>query len=589
MTQVVEAETMNEENGFSEDFYITESYVLRNQIYFGTGMGLFSYDVKEKKFVQDTSFGDLFADSKHEAWAMAEDYDRNIWVASTPSCGKLIFENDHVVSWDTVAFARLKSTDIWRIVPIKEKQLIYFCTTDGLFRFDQKVTKNYDIAYATLINRIEINRDSVISYLEVDNALFDLNKQILFDFNDIRFSFTATSYNFDEKIQFSYLLEGYDNEWSTWVTESFKDYTNLPPGKYIFRVKARNLYGIEANSAQYAFTISPPWYRTIWSYTISFLLFISIFFVVDRIQRKRLFKQQQARIKVQQMKLEREQQISNKLRKVDKLKDEFLANTSHELRTPLNGIIGISESLYEESQHIDEEEMKSNLAMVIASGKRLASMVDSILDYSKLKTENLEIRKKPVNLRSIVKVVLAMSRPLISQDDLTLVNEVPEELPLLEADENRLQQILYNLVGNAIKFTERGKITVAATKQDEFIEIEVRDEGVGIPEDKLEKIFDSYEQVDVEVNREYIGTGLGLTIAKKLVELHNGIIRVESKIGEGSSFRFTIPISLQEASSWIETSVIELDNSSPKAIRKDKDNAQFNILIVDDEPINRQV
>ena len=98
-------------------------------------------------------------------------------------------------------------------------------------------------------------------------------------------------------------------------------------------------------------------------------------------------------------------------------------------------------------------------------------MVDSILDYSKLKTENLEIRKKPVNLRSIVKVVLAMSRPLISQDDLTLVNEVPEELPLLEADENRLQQILYNLVGNAIKFTERGKINVTAIKQDKFIEM----------------------------------------------------------------------------------------------------------------------
>ena len=228
-------------------------------------MGLFSYDVKEKKFVPDASFGDRFADSKREAWAMAEDFDHNIWIASHPSSGKLIFENDHVVSWDTVAFARLKSTDIWRIVPIKEKRLIYFCTTDGLFRFDQKVAKNYDIAYATLINRIEVNRDSVISYPEVDNALFDLNKKILFDFNDIRFSFTATSYNYDEKIQFSYLLEGYDKEWSAWVTESIKDYTNLPPGKYIFRVKARNLYGIEANSAQYAFTISPPWYRTIWS------------------------------------------------------------------------------------------------------------------------------------------------------------------------------------------------------------------------------------------------------------------------------------------------------------------------------------
>ncbi len=588
LSEIVKSETMTEEHGFTEDFYFTESYTLRNQTYFGTAVGLFSYDLNENRFVIDDSFGPRFADSKHEAFAMAEDADHNIWLTSNRVNGKLVFENDQVRSWDTLAFARLKSTDVWRIVPLKDKQLIYFCTTDGLFRYDQTIHKSYDINYTTLINKIAVNRDSVISYLEIDNA----QKIDLFPFNlnDLHFSFSATSYNYDEKIQFSQVLVGYDEDWSSWDTKSTKDYTNLPHGDYIFKVKAKNLYGVQAEPAQYVFTIEPAWYNTYWSYGISFLLFASCLFIADRIQRKRLFKKQQARIKIQQIELERERQISNKLRKVDKLKDEFLANTSHELRTPLNGIIGISESLYEESQHIDEREIKNNLAMVIASGKRLASMVDSILDYSKLKTENLDINKKSVDLKSIVKIVLTMSRPLISEQDLSLIDEVPENLPLLEADENRLQQILYNLVGNAIKFTEIGKITVGARREEKFVEIEVRDEGVGIPEDKLDKIFDSYEQVNPEMDRDYIGTGLGLTISKKLVELHGGTIRVESKLKEGSSFKFTIPISLHQSSPWINTPIIQMEDSHlPPSIPSIKIIGQFNILIVDDEPINRHV
>ncbi len=589
LSEIVAAATMDEENGFSENFGVIESYKLRNHIYFGTEIGLLTYDINVRQFLPDASFGTRFIDSNHEALAMAEDADHNIWLTSNRTIGKLIFENGQVQSWDTVAFARLKSTDVWRIVPIEDKQIVYFCTTDGLFRLDQKVSKNYEIEYSTLINKIEINQDSVISYMEVDKSDGNKKNQLHFDFNDLRFSFTATSYNYDEKIRFSFFLEGYDEEWSSWDTKTFKDYTNLAHGDYIFNVKAKNLYGVEAKPARYAFTILAPWYKTYWAYGLWFLVFISAIFTADRVQRKRLFKKQQEKIKVQELKLEQERQISNKLRKVDKLKDEFLANTSHELRTPLNGIIGISESLYEESQNIDEAEIKKNLAMVIASGKRLTSMVDGILDYSKLKTKNLELIKKPVDLKSIVKVVLAMSRPLISQQNLILVDEVPEDLPLLDADENRLQQILYNLIGNAIKFTEKGKISVRAILLGEFVEIEILDEGEGIPKDKIEKIFNSYEQVSSEVNRDYIGTGLGLTITKKLVELHKGTIRVDSKLNEGSSFKFTIPISMQESPTWSETPAVHMDETNLPQSSKLAENAQFDILIVDDEPINRQV
>ncbi len=589
LTTVISSETMGEEHGFLPEFEITESYTLRDHVYFGTGIGLFRFDEATDSFVHDNVFGERFANGKREAWAFAEDAESNIWLTSNKIVGKLSFENDQVQSWDTIAFARLKSTDVWRIVPIRERHIIYFCTTDGLFQFDQNIKSDYEIANVTLINKVEIDRDSVISYLGNETSQHNKNKSIAYSYNNLRFSFTATSYNYGEKMQFSYLLEGYDDIWSDWATESFKDYTNLPQGKYIFKVKAKNLYGVEAKSASYGFEIQPPWFRTYWAYTIAGILFIGVVFGIDRIQRKRLFKKQQARIKIQQQKLERERQISNKLRKVDKLKDEFLANTSHELRTPLNGIIGISESLYEESQHISEQEIKNNLAMVIASGKRLASMVDSILDYSKIKTENLDIRKKPVDLKSIVSVVLTMSRPIISQSNLTLFNEVPDDLPLLEADENRLQQILYNLVGNAIKFTPKGNIIVSAKLTGDFVEIVVKDDGIGIPEDKLDKIFDSYEQLDAEINREYIGTGLGLTISKKLVELHNGTIRVESKIKEGSSFIFTIPISMQESSAWIQSEIVQMDETEVTISNVSKENAQYHVLIVDDEPINRQV
>lgn len=587
LSKVIEVETMDEENGFSDDFYTTECYKIRNQIYFGTGVGMFSFDLVSNKLVQNSTFGNRFADSKHDAFAMAEDGDHNVWLTSNRTIGKLIFENNLVQGWDTLAFARLKSTDVWRTVPA-DNGLVYFCTTDGLFQYDPLVNKKYDTDYYTLINKIEINRDSVISYLEVDNTEIEKNP-LPFIFNDIRFHFTATSYNTEEIIQFNYILDGFDDSWSSWANESIKEYTNLPHGDYTFRVKAKNLYGIESKTAAYTFSISPPWYRTYWAYTIFFVLFVAIVYVVSRIQHARLSKRQKARIKIQQKKLEQEREISNKLRQVDKLKDEFLANTSHELRTPLNGIIGISESLYEEIKDIDEEEAKNNLSMVIASGKRLASMVNSILDYSKLKTENLEIRKKPVDLKSIAILVLEMSRPLVSKNDLSLIDNIPTNLPMLEADENRLQQILYNLIGNAIKFTSKGTISISAIPKGEFVEIEVRDEGIGIPEDKLYRIFDSYEQVDADENRDYIGTGLGLTITKRLVELHNGSIRVESKLGKGSSFKFTIPKSMQASTLRIETPFVHMEEPILPTSIKSSEKAQFNILIVDDEKINRQV
>jgi PAS domain S-box-containing protein len=284
------------------------------------------------------------------------------------------------------------------------------------------------------------------------------------------------------------------------------------------------------------------------------------------------------------------------LQRMDQLKDEFLANTSHELRTPLNGIIGIAESMIDGATGQLSERQIANLSMVVSSARRLSSLVNDILDFSKLKNRDIELQRKPVDFRQIAGLVLTLSRHLLAGKPVELKNEIREELPAVEGDENRLQQIMYNLVGNAIKFTESGSVTVSAIAlTDDLVEVTVSDTGIGIPSDKFTEIFQAFEQVDASISREYGGTGLGLSITKQLVELHGGTIRVESELGKGSRFIFTLPISTQTISPTADNSQevvrVREETIPPQLLLSltAPSNGEFTILVVDDEPINLQV
>ena len=299
------------------------------------------------------------------------------------------------------------------------------------------------------------------------------------------------------------------------------------------------------------------------------------------------------------------QQLEQKnaaLQKMDRLKDEFLANTSHELRTPLNGIIGIAESLIDGAAGLLTDKQTTNLSMIVSSGKRLAGLVNDILDFSKLKNQEIELRRSPVDFQQVTEIVLALSRPLLAGKQVALKNEIPEDLPAVEGDENRLQQIMYNLVGNAVKFTKSGSIAVSAAVRGAMVEVTVADTGIGIPPDKLVDIFKSFEQADASTSREYGGTGLGLSITKQLVELHGGTIRVESELGLGSQFIFTLSVSA--ASPVRSTRRVRSTPETPQQISRMQEslaipaiatsrilrpNGEFTILAVDDEPINLQV
>lgn len=228
------------------------------------------------------------------------------------------------------------------------------------------------------------------------------------------------------------------------------------------------------------------------------------------------------------------------LRQMDKLKDEFLANTSHELRTPLNGIIGISESLLDGVGGDLSEEQSKNLLMIVQSGKKLSHLINDILDFSKMKNMELQLDMQQTSIIKNLEIVLGLLIPVVKEKNILLKNEVSQNTDFVYADENRLQQILFNLIGNAIKFTDGGKITITAKSEKDFIEIGIADTGIGISENQLDKIFSPFEQFDGTIAKEYGGTGLGLSISKSLIELQGGEIKVKSIENLGSVFSFTL-------------------------------------------------
>lgn len=327
------------------------------------------------------------------------------------------------------------------------------------------------------------------------------------------------------------------------------------------------------------------------------------------------FRQARDRLQVYSNQL---QQKNQELERLNQLKDEFLANTSHELRTPLNGIIGIAESIMEGAAGQITEPQEKQLSLIVSSGIRLANLVNDILDFSKLKHQNMQLQIKPVGMREITDIVITTSQPLVGKKDIQLLNQIDASLPSAAADENRVQQILQNLIGNAIKFTEQGQIEITAkvneNQQPPMLEISVADSGVGIPPEKQQRIFNYFEQGDGSTSREYGGTGLGLAIAKQLVELHNGTIWLESTPNVGTKFTFSLPIwqgeNTAEASSLssqqhrdsqitisrvrqlVESTLLvdEISNSENKEPELFAAKVRnFTILIVDDELVNLQV
>ncbi len=407
--------------------------------------------------------------------------------------------------------------------------------------------------------------------------------------------FAALDFNDPAKHRYRYRVDGLVDEWVELGAERSLNFTNLKAGRYELHVQGGPQGAPSAvGELQLVLHVAPPPWAGSWAYGFYVLLGLGAVLFYQRSQTIKLSKER--------LLTQKEREVATRLRDLDKLKDEFLANTSHELRTPLNGIVGLTQSLLDGTGGDLNDKQKHDLTMVVASGKRLTALVNDILDFSQLRNRTLKVYLEATAFQQIAERVCALAKPLAKEKKLDLIVDIPADLPPVRADRNRLQQVLVNLLGNAVKYTETGEVRLTARVAMGRLEVAVRDTGIGIPPALQRTIFQSFEQIDGTAKRLRGGAGLGLSITRKLLEMQGGDIEVSSEMGVGSTFRFYLQLAdgsvdfdgdqtLDEPLWDTDQKLQQTKSPTQPDIIEDTDDghAPYRILIVDDEAVNRQV
>jgi signal transduction histidine kinase len=236
------------------------------------------------------------------------------------------------------------------------------------------------------------------------------------------------------------------------------------------------------------------------------------------------------------------QEKGHQLELASKYKSQFLASMSHELRTPMNAVLGYTRMLLMNVYGELPEKVRDVHGRIDKSGRHLLGLINDVLDFSKIEAGQLTLTVNPYSIKDVIQAVVAGTQSLATEKNLVLTTTIPGDLPSASGDERRIAQVLLNLVGNAIKFTDSGEVRIDVAAKNGDLLVSVSDTGPGIPETERAKIFDEFRQAEGSITQKKGGTGLGLAIAKRIVELHGGKIWVESEVGKGSKFTFTLPM-----------------------------------------------
>jgi signal transduction histidine kinase/CheY-like chemotaxis protein/ligand-binding sensor domain-containing protein len=580
-----------------------------NGLWVGTmGGGVNFYDEKAKEFVayrRDQGLQNEFIN------AIEEDSQGNLWISTNVGVSKMNLQTRVITNYDRLKFAEFRRNASFKssngeiffggregftaFFPdsIKSNPHIPPVVITGFQIFNRNVVPG--------------SKGSALS----KNILEETQVTLTHDQSVISFDFAALNFTAPEKNQYAYKLEGFDDEWNRIGNLRRATYTNLDPGEYIFKVIASNNNGLwNENGKSIRIVIHPPFWETWWfKMTLVIVLGGSIYSLL-RLKMRRIRMQKQfleaevsertAEVVKQKVVLEhqsrnlhslnQEQQTLNEelqalneelqsqtsflqelnselerqkeetnvkrieaeearleAEKANQAKSIFLATMSHEIRTPMNGVLGMASLLAETPLSGEQREFTET---ILTSGETLMTVINDILDFSKIESGKMELDMSPFDVRQCVEDIMDLFANAASKKSIDLVYEIDYQVPAqIVGDSHRLRQILTNLMGNAMKFTEKGEIFIRVDLlriEDGKVELafHIRDSGIGIPHDKLVRLFQPFSQVDSSTTRKYGGTGLGLVISQRLVELMGGTIMVESELGIGTTFSFTIQSSV---------------------------------------------
>ncbi|MEO1570442.1 MAG: two-component regulator propeller domain-containing protein [Bacteroidota bacterium] len=379
--------------------------------------------------------------------------------------------------------------------------------------------------------------------------------------NAFAFTFAALDYSAPEKNRYAYRLDGFDDGWVQAGTARTATYTNVPPGRYTFRVRGTNNDGVwnEAGTAL-GVVVVPPWWRTWWAYFLYGLAVAGTVAMVLLYRRERI----ELRHRSEMERLEAEQ-----LRELDRARSRFFANVSHEFRTPLTLTLGPLDDVRAGHYGTVPDAMDTQLSLARTNAGRVLTLINEILDVSRLEAGQVPLHAQAVNLGAFVSGLAAMIAPLAERRRLTLAVEVPAEPLVVYADPALLEKVAMNLLSNALKFTpEEGHVWVEVTADDTAAAVAVRDDGLGIAPEALARVFDRFyraSEAEPAVGTG-LGTGIGLALAKELANLHRGTLTAESTVGQGSTFTLTLRLGhahLPEGSVDLDAPLVGWDAETP--------------------------
>ncbi|MFZ5942069.1 MAG: ATP-binding protein [Bacteroidota bacterium] len=551
--------------------------------------GVYTYDPKSDRITRATSFGQEVEKWDKTMPDFEEDSYGNIWGFQNQ-----IFDKQPMGQFIPVSLP-------YRVLTISGAAQSYYhdhngCTWIGgesaLFRFDSRISRStFKPPFTAMIRKVMINADSLIFggafFTGSANGKNISAKQpsgmvpyVPFSARSIAFEFSCPYFQDDIPLHYSYMLEGYDDRWSEWSGQTFKEYNNLRENEYVFKVRAMNYAGDISQEASFRFVITPPWQRTLAAYIIFTLLAIIIVYsgiraYVYRLKilniqlenqvrerthelerQKEEIRNQSVKLKTQNDKLihqrNRMSEMSKEILKTNRDKLRFFTNISHELRNPLTLVLGPIEELRSKRGELSDEQIDRKYEVIIKNARRLLALVNQILDFRKIEINRPTLSASEGELVGFVREITSCFRELANKKEISLEFVSTEKEIRTWFDPDKVEKIIINLLSNAFKYTDQGgRVTVSISTTTDWysnspegrtIKIEVEDTGIGISQDLIPKIFDRFYHSGRSVTLEQAGSGIGLSMVASLAEIHHGKVDVESELGKGSRFIFTLPL-----------------------------------------------